>query len=309
MATGNYGIVRGADVNPKDVDIFIHYTPSRSERGDTEIRKLTSNEVNNMLLKNNNPGNPSSTPEVFGGLYTLSLPTSDFSTKGFYTIIIKPVEIRTTITSCGVLSSYPDTRGIIFDMNTLPSDYADRFENNNLIGYRIEYIKTDTNALERKLENYFTIVTSNNRTIKTYNNDPTVVNQSERYQFENASPLIFCTVTPSSAPNPTPNLFPYIGVLGQEVIITNTFFDPITIEIEMVEHDIETLAYALMANQSKSLEDGIYTIYNFKDEIYKQYDLYEIKEEFSGKPLFEIREERTSGIDFTKQFTNVKNLN
>jgi hypothetical protein len=76
------------------------------------------------------------------------------------------------------------------------------------------------------------------------------------------------------------------------------------IEIEMVEQDIETLAFALFGNQTKSIEDGIYTIYNFNNQIYKQYDLYEIKDRFTGKPLFEVRQQRTT-IDFTKNFTTV----
>jgi hypothetical protein len=33
------------------------------------------------------------------------------------------------------------------------------------------------------------------------------------------------------------------------------------IEVEMVQHDIETIAYSLFGNQTKSLDDGIYTIY------------------------------------------------
>ncbi len=75
----------------------------------------------------------------------------------------------------------------------------------------------------------------------------------------------------------------------------------------MVEHDIETLAYGILGNQSKSLEDGQYTIYNFDNDIYKQYDLYEIKDRFTGKPLFEIREERNN-IDFNKQFNDISNV-
>ena len=55
------------------------------------------------------------------------------------------------------------------------------------------------------------------------------------------------------------------------------------------------------------LEDGIYTIYNFNNDIYKQFNLYEIKDQFSGKPLFEVREERTS-IDFDKTFNKVTTI-
>jgi hypothetical protein len=79
------------------------------------------------------------------------------------------------------------------------------------------------------------------------------------------------------------------------------------IEIEMVEHDVETLAYALFGNQSKSLDDGIYTIYNFSNQIYKQYDLYEIKDKFTGKPLFEVRELKNN-VDFSKNFTTVTTI-
>jgi hypothetical protein len=53
--------------------------------------------------------------EIFGGLYQLRLPVDTFSTKGIYTIVFKPVEIRTTITDCGVLSAFPDIKGLLFD--------------------------------------------------------------------------------------------------------------------------------------------------------------------------------------------------
>ena len=76
------------------------------------------------------------------------------------------------------------------------------------------------------------------------------------------------------------------------------------VEIDMVEHDDETLAYALFGNQTKSLEDGVYTIYNFENSIYRQYDLYEIKNQFTGSPLYEVRQERDN-IDFTKDFDEV----
>ena len=78
-------------------------------------------------------------------------------------------------------------------------------------------------------------------------------------------------------------------------------------KLEIVEYDIESLAIGIFGNQTKSVEDGIYTIYNFNNEIYKQSDIYEIKNQFTGKPLFEVRENRTT-IDFTKQFNNITNI-
>ena len=304
MASGTYGIVRPADVTPDDVEIFYTFTTSRDNQG-SGLLKLDSNQV---LLKMDNPNKAASGIsgfELFGGMYTLKLPVAQFGAKGFYTIYIKPVEIRTKIVDCGVLSAYPDIKGLVFDLSAVPQNFANRFENNGLVGYRIEYL--NPTAADAKLNNFFRVVTSNNRCEPVNQNLTNSSQKSIRYRFNDNSTLTFCTVSPASASNVKPNALPFIGSPNQEVIITNTFFNPIMIEVEMVQHDVETLAFALFGNQTKSLEDGIYTIYNFSNEIYKQYNLYEIKDRFTGKPLFEIREERTS-IDFTKTFSNITTI-
>jgi len=304
MSTGVYGTVRGADISPNDCEIFLHFTPSRSNVGDITLTKLDPEEV---LIKVENPNNISTSSEIFGGLYTLKLPTTNFGQKGIYTIIIKPIEIRTTITDCGVLSAYPNIKGLVIDTSTIDTKFISNFENGGLTGYKIEYINTDQSVSQRKIQNFFRIITSNNKA-EAVNQNLTNSNQKAlRYRFNDNSSLTFITVSPSSSPNVKPNAIPFIGESGQEIIITNTFFNPIMVEIEMVEHDIETLSYALLGPQTKSLEDGIYTVYNFNQEIYKQWNLYEIKDQFNGKPLFEIREPRTS-IDFTKQFNDVSNI-
>jgi hypothetical protein len=235
-------------------------------------------------------------------MYTLKLPTNIFANKGIYTIIIKPVEIRTKIVDVGVLSAFSNIKGLLFDLSTIPSNFQSRFENNGLIGYRIEYL--NPNFPDAKINNLFRVITSNNRA-EPVNQNLTNTNQKAiRYRFNDNSTLTFCTVSPNSASNVQPNVFPFIGDVNQNVIITNTFFNPIMIELELVDNDIETLAYGIFGNQSKSLEDGIYTIYNFSNQIYAQYDLYEIKDSFSGVPLFEIREQRNN-IDFSKNFSTI----
>ena len=85
--------------------------------------------------------------------------------------------------------------------------------------------------------------------------------------------------------------------------MTNTYFDPLHIEVEMVEHDAQTLSYALYGNQSKSVQDGVYTIYDNQNNIYKQYNLFEIQDD-NNNPLFEAREIRLN-IDETKSFGNI----
>jgi hypothetical protein len=307
MANGTYGIVRPADITPDDVEIFYHFSASRDSIGNTTLQRLDPNEV---LIKVNNPNRVQSGIsgfEVFGGMYTLKLPTATFGTKGFYTIVIKPIEIRTRIVDVGVLSAYPDTKGLVFDISSIPTAFANRFENNGLVGYRIEYLNTTTNTNDAKINNFYRVITSNNRAEPVNQNLTNSSQKAIRYRFNDNSTLTYCTVTPSSASNVNPNVFPFIGQPNQQVIITNTFFNPLMVEIEMVQHDVETLAFAMFGNQTKSLDDGIYTIYNFNNDIYKQYSLYEIKDVYTGTPLFEVREALKS-VDFSKTFNTITTI-
>jgi hypothetical protein len=300
MATGNYGTIRPADVSVEDVEIFYSYTPNRESLTNLELFPLDPAQV---LVPASNPNNVT---EIFGGLYTLKLPTSVFGTKGFYSIIIRPKQIRAVIQDCSVLIDNQDVKGIVFDINQIPLELQNRFENGNLVGYRIEYLKEQTGTGQDKIQNLFRIVTSNNRALPITQNQGNS-NASQAYTFNDNSTSVFCTVTPASAPSIKPNATPFIGNPQQEVIITNTFFNPVMLEIEMVEFDEETLAYALFSNQTKSLEDGIYTIYNFGNEIYRQYNLYEVKDQFTGKPLYEVREQKFT-IDPTKDFDDITNF-
>ena len=298
MATGIYGTVRPADMSPSDVEITVFYAPNR-ESENTRVFNLDSGN----LIPINNPNNPSNTFEIFGGLYTLRLPVTDFGDKGIYTIVFKPVEIRTRISDCGVLSAFPDVKGIVFDTtdgNLNP--FLDKFQNNNLIGYRVEYITTNPSSDDRKIRNTFRIITSNNKSEPVNQNLADTSQKAVRYRFEDSSNLVFCTVSPSSPTNVKPNVLPFIGTPNQEVIITNTFFTPFVLEVEMVDYDVESLAIGLFGNQTKSLEDGIYTIYNFNNDIYKQFNLFEIKDRF------EVKENRFNNIDFTKGFDDIANV-
>ena len=112
------------------------------------------------------------------------------------------------------------------------------------------------------------------------------------------------TLSPSSAPSNKPNATPFIGNPDQNIIVTNTFFNPVSIDVQLAEHDIDTLALALYGNQTKSIEDGIYTIYDNQLNIYKQYNLFEIRDEFNNL-LYEVRQDRNDNIDFSKNFTSI----
>ncbi len=305
MASGTYGTVRPADLSPSDVEITVFYSQNR-ESANTNVFPLPSSNLTTI----NNPNNTSGF-ETFGGLYNLTLPITEFSSKGIYTIVFKPLEIRTKIIDCGVLSAFPDIKGLLFDTSDPSlSLIVDKFENNNLVGYRVEYLNSDTggSSPDKKIRNLFRLITSNNRAEPVSQNLTNTNQKAIRYRFNDNSTLVFCTMTPSSSSNVKPNVLPFIGAPNQDVIITNTLFTPFVMEIELVEYDIETLAIGMFGNQAKGLENGVYTVYNFNSDIYKQYNLYEIKDRFTGRPLFEIKENRYNNIDFSQDFNDISNV-
>ena len=300
MATGNYGTIRSADVSPDDVEIILNYTPSRDETDNFVLTKLDAKSILRPYFHNATTGGNSGV-EILGGLYNLKLPADQFNKLGIYTLYIIPAEIRTKITDCGVLSSLPNVKGIVVDLNNVPSQYRNKFVNQGLIGFRVEYLNSDGT----KIPNFFRIITSSFYCEPVVQNLTNTSQKAIRYRYvESTSNLLFCTLSPSSSPTNKPSATPFIGQPDQNIIITNTFFNPITTEVEIVEHDISTLAIALYGNQTKSIDDGIYTIYDSANNIYKQYNLFEVRDQFN-ELLYEVRQDRNNNIDFSKSFNNI----
>lgn len=300
MAVGTYGTVRGSDVSPADVEIIMNYTPTRDATDEFILTKLDAQTLLRPYFANNETGG---TPdvEVLGGLYNLTLPADQFNALGIYTLYIRPAEIRTIITDCGVLSALPNVKGIIIDLNNVPTQYINKFVPQGLVGFRVEYLNSDGS----KIPNFFRIITSSFYCEPVVSNEVNTTQKTIRYRYvDGSSNLIFCTLSPSSSPTNKPNATPFIGQPNQNIIITNTYFNPITVEIEMVEYDISSLGIALYGNQTKSIDDGIYTIYDSNNNIYRQYNLYEIRDQFNAL-LYEVRQSRGGNIDFSKNFTNI----
>ena len=294
MATGNYGIVRPSDVSVEDIQMYYNYAPNRQAPPNNMVELDASsllNDVSESILING-------INQTYEGIKNLTLPADTFGQLGIYNIMIRPRRLVLPIIDCGVLSSAPDVKGILLSSSDLPSNLL---TDNSLIGFRIEYY--DNNG---KVRNLFRIVTSSGR-VEPVNQNLNNTNQKAiRYRYNDSGDLIFCTLTPTSSPVTLPNKVPFIGSPGQIISVTNTYFDPILIELEVVEHDAQTLSYALYSNQSKSIQDGIYTIYDNNGVIYKQYNLFEIQDD-SNNPLYEAREIRNN-IDFTKSSDNVFTL-
>lgn len=283
MSSGTFGSIRPAILDiSKDVEIFYMYRPSRGEtdKNFSNFKELSPSEC---LVKTNGESNNSIIE--LNGLYTLRLPLDKFSEKGFYTLYIRPKEIKKQITDISVLATYPDIKGIVFNTNDLPT--------NDLTGYRIEFEDGTTRII--KSCNFCEAVIVN-----TGDGYP----KATRYNLNVASQsLVFCTVTPSSSPTFKPNAKPYIGEPGAEIKLINTKFSPKLLEIEMVTHDMDTLSYMLEGDQVNDRDNAIITTYNDKHEIYHQSDYYVLKDSL-GNPIYNVRKRREN-IDTSQNYDNI----
>jgi hypothetical protein len=300
MAIGSYGTIRPSDVSPADVEIIMNYTPTRDATDSFVLTKLDAQSLLRPYFENTETGGNAGV-EVIGGLYNLTLPANQFNALGIYTLYLRPAQIRTVITDCGVLSALPNVKGLVIDLANVDPQFQNKFVPQGLVGFRIEYLNPDGS----KIPNFFRVVTSCFFCEPVVTNEVNTTQKAIRYRYvEGDSNLLFLTVSPSSSPTNKPNATPYIGQPDQDILISNTFFNPVTLEIEMVEYDISTLAIALYGNQTKSIDDGIYTIYDSQNNIFRQYNLYEVRDQFNAL-LYEVRQNRGDNIDFSKNFTSI----
>lgn len=292
MAIGTIGNIRPSDVNIEDIEVVYTFSPNRQSEP-TFVGVLDSTDIISEI----NIGN-----DLVQGLYNLRLDPDVFNQIGIYNLYIKPKEYKIKITDCGVLSTISSVRGIIIDGNDIP-ELSDKFSSNGLVGYKIEYFDGEGN----KIRNLFRVITSSNKCLPEANNTTSPTQSSVRYRFSDseASNLLFLTVSPSNVNNVRPNVNPFLGVPNQDIIISNTYFTPVLLEIEMTEHDIETLALGIFGDQSKSKIDGILTYYDNQGNIYKQFDVFETEND-QGVFDYEVKVERDE-IDISKDLTDILN--
>lgn len=301
MAVGTFGISRAADVSFNDITVYYNYTPDR-ETNNNVIFSLNASEIleycrlpdDEQIIAgyDGNDGN------LLEGLYNLRLPASIFNQLGIYTIYIKPKMTPVLIVDCSVLSALPTVKGIVVNVNDLPEVLR---ANNALQGYRIEYVDMATN---NKLRNVVRYVVTSNKVVPVSENVGNTSQRAIRYRFDDSGTLMFLQLTPSSSSDVKPNALPFIGNPGQTILISNTYFTPLTIEVELVENTLDTLANIVAGEQIKDVQKGILTHYDKNRIITKQFNLYEIKEDVTDVPLFEVKEKRTN-IDESQDFEDI----
>lgn len=253
MSNGVFGSIIPADIDiENDVDIFYCYKPNRGDDGDNGGFKTLSPSACLVQSEDENENK-------IEGLYSLRLPLKDFNKSGIYTIYIKPKEINATVKSVGFLAAYPDVSGIVLvAKDGLGAD---------LIGYRIKF--------EAENGKKYTKIIRSSDYCKSAGNDG-----GYNLTSQSTTNLIFCTVTPSTSIWPESD--------DDSVILCNTKFAPKVIEVEITEHDIETISYMLEGNQINNRDTGVLTTLNDNNEVYHQAEYYTLKDGL-GNPLYTVK--------------------
>ena len=290
-----YGTSRPAIIKDTDIEIFYHYRPDRSSDDSSFVN---FKKIDSALLSSLKCDNDNNTSFVLPGAYNLRLPVNIFNKKGVYTVYIKPKEIKTTIIDVSTLASHPDIKGIVIDGASIESEILTT--NGSLVGYRVEYFDEQQERTED-----FRIITSNNHCEPVAQNLNDPMQKGIRYRFNENSPLIFCTLTPSSTMSFKSNSVPYIGKSAQTIALINTKFEPIMMEIELVEHDIETVSTMLEGDQLRNLENNTITTFGKNGAIYHQASCGTIIDPETG--LAHDFKTTNDLIDFNEDISIVKN--
>jgi hypothetical protein len=292
ITNGTYGTKKPAFITSDDVDIFYFYRPTRSTDSmefSTGFQMLDSSLLMSTTYVDDDD-NVSNLP----GMYNLKLPVDKFGSPGIYTIYIKPKEIEATISDIGVLTAYPNIRGVVLNSSNINATNSQIFNNGGLIGYRIDYYDNDVNG-QLTQQDMYRIITSNNRCEPVSQNFNDVNGKGIKYRLNNSSNLIFCTVTPSIGMSFNPNDLPSLGTTGQKIKLVNTKFNPISLEIEMVERDVQDIATMLEGDQIRNLDNAIITTFNKDGEIYHQAEYGNIVDTATGTHTdFKFAKDRTN---------------
>jgi hypothetical protein len=287
MAVGIYGTKKLADVDFNDVDVLYSYSPNRESVTDNQLKPMFPNISSGDFIK------------MFGadGAYKLKLPASIFNQLGFYVVLIKPKTFETHIVDCSYVITETNEdiqisrKGIVIPKLQFQGT-------GSLIGYQIEYF--DDNGV--KIKNFHKIVTGSDPVTPAQTSPPTQ-GSTTGYVLNNNGASLFLTLTPDEVSLISNLAKADIGKSGQKILISNTFFDPIMIEVEMVDQTIKTLSYGIFGNSTRDMETGIYSIFDNQNNLYKQYNLVTRKKTFSNGEI-QYKQERDS-INLNQNFNDL----
>lgn len=292
MSVGIYGNKTLSDVTFSDVDILYGYSPDKyTPITNQQLTPLYNSITNSDFFKLNGSD----------GAYNLRMPATIFNKIGIYTILITGKSYQTTVIDCSFVVKNTDKeiqiskKGIVIPKLQFGST-------GSLIGYRVQYF--NSNGL--KINNLHKIITSSDLVSISVNNAQSTKSSSSSGYVLNPTggEFIFITLSPDQTSLISANSPVDLGQAGQQIIISNTFFDPIMIEVEMVDQTIKTLSYGMFGNSTRDNEFGVFSIFDETGNLYKQYNLLDIKKKFSEGDT-SVKQER-SIINFSNQtFANL----
>lgn len=287
MSVGIYGNKKASNADFNDVDILYAFSPSREQLGDIQFTPLygsvTEAEFRKMIGAD--------------GGYKLRLPASIFNRLGFYLVLIKPKSFRTQIVDCSFVVTNNDTeiqiskKGIVIPKLQFQTS-------GSLIGYQVEYF----DDIGGKIKNFHRIITSSDIVSVSTNNANSNAN-STSYVLNPNGNYLFLTLTPDEASLISNEQRVDLGSAGQSILLSNTFFDPTMIEVEMVNQTLETLSWQLGGNSVRNLQTGEYSIFDDQGRLYKQYTLMTRKSQFNNGEL-DIRQELTD-VNLNRNFNDI----
>ena len=307
MSCGVYGTMVPTLISEENIknyiDIYYSYSRTRNSADvdGVTFKRVDIDDVQNYItgIRSDVNTQEDGIDNILDGLYNLKLPSDIFGERGFYTIYIKPREVPVTILDVSTLQNFPGIRGVVLDIEALPDEIKnDASVNNALVGYRL--ILRNGNERSKDIR----IVTSNNKCQPITSVSTATNARSYSYQYNENSSFTFLTITPSTPLSFKANSTPYIGKATQEAYLVNTLFEPICIELEMVENDADTLANMISGSQLRDLNHGVITTFDDNDNIIMQHELSTLKRTETGTPQYEVREKRRSNIDFSQTITD-----
>ena len=288
MAIGIYGTKKMADVDNNDVDVLYAYSQTRESVTDNQLRPLFSNISSSDFTK------------MFGadGAYKLKLPASVFNKLGFYVVLIKPKTFQTNIIDCSFIVTESNEnvqisrKGIIIPKLQFQGT-------GSLIGYQIEYF--DDNGI--KIKNFHKIITGSDPVSPAQNTTQSVQGSTTSYSLNDNGASLFLTLTPDEVSLISNTARADLGKAGQKILISNTSFDPIMIEVEMVDQTVKTLSYGIFGNSTRDMETGLFSIFDEDNNLYRQYNLLTRKKVFSNGNV-DYKEKRTI-INYNQSFNDL----
>ncbi len=288
MAVGIYGTKKMADVDYNDLDILYAYSPDRETVTNNQLTPLFSNISNSDFTK------------MFGadGAYRLKLPAAVFNKLGFYVVLIKPKTFETNIIDCSFIVTETNEnvqisrKGIVIPKLQFQGT-------GSLIGYQIEYF--DDNGI--KIKNFHKIVTGSDPVSPSQNSSMPSQNSTTSYTLNDNGASLFLTLTPDEVSLISNSAKADLGKSRQKILISNTFFDPIMIEVELVDQTVKTLSYGIFGNSTRDMETGLFSIFDEDGNLYKQYNLLTRKKTFSNGNI-DYKQQRTI-INYNQNFNDL----